>query len=121
MTTRIQRRRDHGWRKPTGAVYVGRGTRWGNPSRVVWEPRTGSWQVECTGAGVIGIFAFEFTSEREARLAAVEAYRVHLKRHPELIDRARTELAGRDLMCWCKSTEPCHADVLLELAAGEAL
>lgn len=27
------------------------------------------------------------------------------------------ELAGRDLACWCKTSEPCHADVLLTLAA----
>src|SRR5690348_3995079 len=28
---RIQRKRTKGWRMPEGAVYVGRGTRWGNP------------------------------------------------------------------------------------------
>lgn len=26
------------------------------------------------------------------------------------------ELAGKDLACWCSPDEPCHADVLLELA-----
>lgn len=26
------------------------------------------------------------------------------------------ELAGRDLVCWCAPDQPCHADVLLELA-----
>lgn len=30
------------------------------------------------------------------------------------------ELAGRDLACWCKIGEPCHADVLLEAAARTA-
>lgn len=25
-------------------------------------------------------------------------------------------LRGKNLACWCKSDEPCHADVLLELA-----
>ncbi len=25
-------------------------------------------------------------------------------------------LRGRDLACWCRLDEPCHADVLLELA-----
>lgn len=29
---------------------------------------------------------------------------------------ARRELAGRDLACWCHPGDPCHADVLLELA-----
>jgi hypothetical protein len=28
----------------------------------------------------------------------------------------RRELKGRDLACWCKPDEPCHADVLLEIA-----
>ena len=32
---RIQRKRTKGWRMPEGAVYVGRGSRWGNPFR--WE------------------------------------------------------------------------------------
>ncbi|HEY9415508.1 MAG TPA: DUF4326 domain-containing protein [Pseudonocardia sp.] len=30
----------------------------------------------------------------------------------------RAELAGRDLACWCKPGDPCHADVLLEIANG---
>jgi hypothetical protein len=31
MPQRIQRRRVKGWRMPEGAVYVGRGSKWGNP------------------------------------------------------------------------------------------
>lgn len=31
---RIQRRRTKGWRMPEGAVYVGRGSKWGNPYKV---------------------------------------------------------------------------------------
>lgn len=27
------------------------------------------------------------------------------------------ELCGKDLACWCPLDQPCHADVLLELAA----
>jgi len=30
-----------------------------------------------------------------------------------------TPLRGKNLACWCKLGEPCHADVLLELAAQE--
>ena len=26
------------------------------------------------------------------------------------------ELRGKDLACWCKLSDPCHADVLLEWA-----
>ena len=28
------------------------------------------------------------------------------------------QLAGRNLACWCRLGEPCHADVLLAIAAG---
>lgn len=40
------------------------------------------------------------------------------------VGEIRAELAGHDLMCWCLLTDvrgdpvPCHADVLLELAAA---
>lgn len=30
----------------------------------------------------------------------------------------RAELAGRNLACWCPLDQPCHADVLLEIANG---
>ena len=32
----------------------------------------------------------------------------------------RTFLAGKDLACWCPLDQPCHADVLLEIAKGSA-
>lgn len=36
------------------------------------------------------------------------------------LDEIRAELAGKDLACWCPLDQPCHADVLLELANGGA-
>lgn len=47
---------------------------------------------------------------------AVRLYREYLDAHPELVERARAELAGRDLMCWCAEDMSCHADVLLRVA-----
>ena len=38
-TSRIQRRRQRGWRAPPGALYVGRPTRWGNPYETAEEYR----------------------------------------------------------------------------------
>jgi len=32
--------------------------------------------------------------------------------------QARAFLRGKDLACWCKLDQPCHADVLLEIANG---
>lgn len=31
-------------------------------------------------------------------------------------DEIRTYLRGKDLACWCPLNQPCHADVLLEIA-----
>lgn len=62
-------------------------------------------------------FANPFTvREYGTAAAAVDAYRQWLSGQPGLIARARAELAGRDLACWCPLTGPCHADVLLDLA-----
>lgn len=35
---------------------------------------------------------------------------------PTTVDDVRRELRGKDLVCWCPLDQPCHADVLLELA-----
>jgi len=93
---RIQRQRTRGWRMPAGAVYVGRPTKYGNP------------------------FPASDTST-QARQEAVRRYRDWLAGQPALIRTARRELAGRNLACWCPLTKPCHADVLLPIARGEAL
>jgi Domain of unknown function (DUF4326) len=45
---------------------------------------------------------------------AVELYREWLAEQPDLMDRARRELRGRALGCWC-SPRPCHATVLADL------
>jgi hypothetical protein len=46
-------------------------------------------------------------------------YREWLASQPGLVDRARDELAGRRLACWCAPL-PCHADILARIAAGGA-
>lgn len=86
---RIRLRRTKGWRKPPDAVSVAYPTKWQNPYRNV-----------------------------RPRAEAVRLYREHLARHPELVEAARRELRGRRLACWCPLEEPCHADVLAEVAAG---
>lgn len=44
---------------------------------------------------------------------------IHQPRVPD-IDEIRAELRGHDLACWCPLDQPCHADVLLEIANQEA-
>jgi hypothetical protein len=118
MPTRIQRKRTAGWKKPQGAVYVGRGTRWGNPW-VIAETGTG-WAVSWAGARdqvPHGLRTEVIANDRrDAHALAVELYENWLYAQTALLERARKELAGRDLMCWCSESLPCHADVLLAVA-----
>lgn len=90
MPRRIKRSRARGWRKPDGAVIVDRTSRYGNPYRV-------------------GVDA---TDNAEA----VEMFRTYLDGRPDLVAMIRRELRGRDLVCFCDLTLPCHADVLLAIA-----
>jgi hypothetical protein len=96
---RIQRKRTRGWRMPEGAVYVGRPSKWGNP----------------------------YTAPSCPRSEAVALFRDMLDRAPlgnghwgrvgeTVQETIRRELVGKDLACWCPLDQPCHADVLLELA-----
>lgn len=116
QAARIQRKRTAGWRAPAGAVYVGRGTRWGNPARVVFRKDTGGWHVEHDHGAGVGTWP----TAAEARRFAVAVYEHHLDTHPYLAKAVREELAGRDLLCWCPIDQPCHADVLLDLANQHA-
>lgn len=135
MTTtarRIQRRRTKGWRAPADTIYVGRGTKWGNPCRQVRYPALDGTEWEHEGR--LG----KTSGERHAFVhpdkhvtwhlvqdatpeQAVTLYRRWLDRRPDLVEAARAELAGHDLMCWCPPPKPgqpdhCHAAVLLAIA-----
>lgn len=92
---RIQRKRIRGWRMPPNAIYVGRPTKWGNPFRI---GKDGS-AADC-----------------------VEFYRAAIKCAATLDGQAyniRAELRGKDLACFCPLDQPCHADVLLEIANAD--
>lgn len=93
---------------PEGAVYVGRPTKWGNPYRVgsmiVLTGKKAGQRIDA--AGVVEFFRHSIMQDSNK----AEAVR----------DLARRELAGRDLVCWCPLDQPCHADVLLELANGSS-
>src|SRR5690349_13562950 len=107
MPKRIQRKRTKGWRMPEDAVYVGRGTVWGNPWRV-GDPITVEWPDRGAGDGTTWVRELTITPE-----LAVALYRIAFT--PDAPE-ARTLLAEMDLACWCPIDQPCHADVLLELA-----
>jgi hypothetical protein len=109
---RVQLSRAKGWRMPPNTVSVARGPRriWGNPFTV---ENAIHW------ARVL---------PRQAHAHVVACYRLWL--HGSSVDwmgrgsdaaRAEVlarlpELRGKNLACWCPLDQPCHADVLLELA-----
>ncbi|HXW70991.1 MAG TPA: DUF4326 domain-containing protein [Methylocella sp.] len=74
---------------PAGSVYIGRGSKWGNPFRI----------------GPDG-----------DRAAVVAKYERWLAGQHQLL-RALDELRGRDLVCFCAPL-PCHGDLLLRLATA---
>lgn len=49
------------------------------------------------------------------KLQNVALYRQLISNSPSLAAKIR-ELRGKDLACWCRLGEPCHVDILLELA-----
>lgn len=62
-------------------------------------------------------------STRQYDLATVQRlFRAHLAHHPGLIARARVDLAGWDICCWCPPDALwCHGTDWLVLAGGGEL
>ena len=109
---RIQRKRTKGWRMPEGAIYVGRPTRWGNPFTVAEAIYEGFAEDESQARKVC---AAAFRSWLEDGIASQWWFALGYDRW-EAIRFGAEDLEGHDLACWCPLNEPCHADVLLELA-----
>jgi len=77
---------------PADAIYVGRPSKWGNPFKI----------------GIDGTRA-EVIAKYRSRVLNILMFT-----DSHFLD----DLRGKDLVCWCKP-QPCHADVLLELANQE--
>tara|TARA_R100001510_G_scaffold50995_1_gene50428 strand:+ start:1167 stop:1424 length:258 start_codon:yes stop_codon:yes gene_type:complete len=75
--------------KESNDVYIGRGSKWGNPY-------------------VIG--------KDGNRDEVIEKYRLYIERTPELLC-AISELKGKNLVCFCKP-QRCHGDILLKRASS---
>lgn len=90
---RVQLSRAKFWRMPPNTVKVDRSTRWGNP-----------YQAGRDGDG--------------SSAYLVSLYRDYLARPEQAakVSDIKEALRGRNLACWCPLDQPCHADVLLEIA-----
>lgn len=109
MPKRIQRKRTKGWRMPANTVYVGRTGGhsypegrgpWGNPYRV------GMFR-GYTAADAVDAYKKWLRGDTSARVWAGA---------PHTKSEIRNALRGKNLACWCPLDQPCHADVLLEIA-----
>jgi hypothetical protein len=109
---------------PPGAIYVGRPGPWGNPfglkdqfardhplRRFVDEAC-----LEVLGAWTAGPDPAWDILVPVVPAVAVDAFRCWLRTQPELIERARRELRGHTLACWCPEGSPCHRDIWLAVA-----
>lgn len=92
---RITLSRRKGWKMPDNTVIVARPSKYGNPHRIGFCPDCG---ISHTRAEALDLF--ESMMENPTLRAL----------------KGLAELRGKNLACWCKPGEACHADVLLRLA-----
>lgn len=109
---RIQRQRTKDWRMPANTVCVCRPSIWGNPYthpdpakavdafRKHCQPGTKIFEM---GPG--GLQFAKGAHQNSLHWAYAEYVRDYIH-----------ELRGKNLACWCLTDQPCHADVLLDLA-----
>lgn len=77
---------------PLGAVYIGRGSPYGNP------------------------FVIGYDGDRDEVIAKHKEW---LLSNPELLETVRRELKNKDLVCFCYP-KPCHGDTLSAIANNES-
>lgn len=109
---RIQRSRKEKQVSPNGLpiVYVGRPTKFGNPFKVGEE----------VGCLLSVLDRNDFLFYHEGRIIdsndeAVELFEKYLLKFT-FSDFIKQELKGKNLSCWCRVTDICHADTLLKIA-----
>jgi hypothetical protein len=115
MPDRLQLSRRRGWRMPENTVSVARPGKLGNPFTIAAAIDSGYATPETAQAFVVECFDDWLAGGRHGRdwwqgpeaEAALAAIRERLP-----------DIRGKNLACWCPLDQPCHADVLLELANG---
>lgn len=95
---RVQLSRKRGWKMPPNTVKVTRPGKWGN-----------SFVAGKTYRTIVG-------TDRPVKDAAHAVSLFRAVAWAGMRQGAQRELRGKNLACWCALDQPCHADVLLELA-----
>lgn len=95
---RIQLSRKRGFRLPPNTIVVARPSKWGNPFTLETARRLHP----------------DESIEKCAQLC-VRAFALHVTGREDF-ETWIAPLRGKNLACWCPMGQPCHADVLLEIA-----
>lgn len=85
-------KRIHG--QPEGSVYIGRPSKWGNPFSHL--------------SNTLAKF------KTDTREEAIEKFEAWFRGQPELVEEAKQELKGKDLVCWC-APKACHGHILARI------
>ena len=117
--------RTKGWRMPANTKYVGRRTKWGNPYRVMWfvegpaewNVPNGGWKVVSQDGTLMSYNALKLP----AIYTSIRLYRRYIEkietdRKRAMLPSFLEPLKGKNLACWCPLDQPCHADILLDMA-----
>lgn len=125
---RVRLSRVKGFKLPANTVSVARPTKWGNPFNFrdaahCWTALSYNEKGNLAGRHAASVKAFREWMKTRAgfRLEGIGLYAddIAIAVSPNVearIPHDPIELRGKNLACWCKLDQPCHADVLLELA-----
>lgn len=129
---RIQLRRTKGWRMPENTVKVDRSTKFGNPfdfrkAEHCWTALAFGEKGDPAGRRAASIKAFRQWITAQRGGMRIQGCGLYLNDEPLGVSPTveapappdPSELRGKNLACWCPLDQPCHADVLIELANRE--
>jgi hypothetical protein len=90
---------------PENTVYVGRGSKWGNPFKVGID-------------GTVEQCIYLYKRLLSGDVCVTSKATIHEQMICFLaMKNALHELKGKNLACWCKEGNPCHGDILLKIAS----
>jgi len=104
---RIQRKRTKGFKLPENTVCVNRGTKWGNPFKI--EGKT-TRHVACEmfeNCILNNAMVYRYFIDHEEAKTQFVRFKWMAKNIHTLKDK--------NLACFCKEQDECHADILLKL------
>ena len=118
---RVQRKRTKGFKLPPNTKCVNRGTKWGNPIRLIGDmiyinarhrrKILDPWVYY--NVGNIDYVIYLYRKLWDGTKFQNQDFQYWADRFDELDIK---ELKGKNLACFCSLSTPCHADVLLQLA-----